>query len=187
MKQKGKAFTVLAVVCLFLFIFSMAPELRSDEFIEARKLSIVPKSFNSIVTYSKKATKGSSWTEFRLEFSSKVEWVDELTVKYFVLVASAKESSILSGDITYINVPAGKSHLSSIFIHPTAMAKYGKVIAVHCEIWANGQLRDAADSPSKPAKKWWDVKPPVQGLLVSKFFTPFSMEGEYDGLAIKAQ
>ena len=184
MMNRGKTFTVFAVICFVLFL---APELRADEFIEAKKLSIVPKSSSSIVSTSKKAGKGFSWAEFRLVFSSKVEWVDELTVKYFALVKSAKESSILSGEITYINVPSGKSHMASLFMHPTAMSKYGQVIAVHCEIWANGQLRDAADFPSKPAKKWWDAKPPVKGLLVSKFFTPSAFEVEYDGLALKTE
>ena len=175
--------------CIFICISFLIPTVAlSDKFIKAKKLNIIQKVHSSVRTSRKQAGKGSGkWTEIRLVFQTKVKWVDELTVKYYALVKDPRESQVLYGEITYLNVPAGKKHFSSLFIHPATMAKFGKIGAVHCELWAKGELRDVEDFPSKPAKKWWEMKPPVKGLLVPKFYTPFTLDGDYDGLPIKVE
>ena len=67
------------------------------------------------------------------------------------------------------------------------MARFGKIDAVHCEIWVKGKIRAWADYPSKPPKKWWEMKPPIEGMLVNKYSTPYLLEPEYSGLAIRQQ
>ena len=164
------------------------PEVFSDQYIKARKLIVNQNIHMAVQELSTKAAKKlGKWTEIRLLFDSKVQWVNELTVKYFVLVRDAKGQEILYGDITYLNVPNGKAHMASIFIHPATMSKYRKILSVHCEIWAEGKLRDVADIPKRPAKKWWEMKPPLKGLLISKFYTPFALNKEYDILPIKVE
>ena len=188
--MKRNARIVAGLLCFFVMVSFIIPAVGfGDKAVQARKLKVRQKSLSSIISTSKSAGKGAQkWTEIRLEFATKVKWVDELTVKYYALVKSAKSSEILYGDVTYINVPAGNKHISSLFVHPTTMAKYGgKIKSVHCELWAQGELRDVADFPSKPQKKWWEMKPSIKGVLFKRYFTPFALDAEYLGLAIKVE
>ncbi|MBN1521251.1 MAG: hypothetical protein JW928_01860 [Candidatus Aureabacteria bacterium] len=186
MARKFKILTGFACICLMLF-WCVVPAAFSDKYISASKLKVTQKTRSTVQSTSTQAGSRGRWTEIRLEFDTKVKWVDELTVRYFALVEDVKGQDILYGDITYLNVPSGKAHISSLFVHPATMAKYGKIISVHCEIWAQGKLRDVADIPSKPAKKWWEMKPPIKGQMVPKFYTPYSLDREYDGLAVKVE
>ena len=139
MKRYVKIFFVWLCFLMF-FSFTAIPVGFCDKAVSAGKLNIVQRTRSTVKQYGATAGKVHKWTELKLEFTTRVQWVDELTVKYFVLVTSEKNSDILSGEITYINVPAGKNHMSSLFIHPDTMLKYGgKVQALHCEIWAGGK------------------------------------------------
>ena len=103
------------------------------------------------------------------------------------MVKTKKGGDVLYGELTYINVPAARKHISSLFVHPTTLERYGKIESVHCEIWSKGKIRAMIDYPKRSPRKWWEKKAPIKGVLLTKFYTPFAYEGEYDGLAIKVE
>ncbi|MCK5706005.1 MAG: hypothetical protein KAI43_00010 [Candidatus Aureabacteria bacterium] len=187
--MKYKIKTVVLAFLFFVLAFTYSiPASFSDKAVTIKKFKLAKKTPSGKLSTSKTAGKTSSkWRELRLIFISRPKWIDEVTVKYFARVKSKDGGRNLAGEITYVNVPAGKAHLSSLFVHPTTLMRFGDIDAVHCEIWVKGKIRDMVDWPRKPQKKWWEMKAPMPGVLLTKFQTPFAYEGDYAALAIKAE
>lgn len=183
MKRQLRVFAGFFCVFTLILVF-MAPMAFSDKALNIKKFK-VNKVSTSNLTKGGKSGRGNAWSELTVIFESRPKWVDEVTIKYFVLM-KGKEGNILSGEITYVNVPSGKN-VSSLFLHYTTLARYGKIEAVHCELWAKGAVRDKSNWPTKPGKKWWEMKAPVKGLLMNKLQTPFIIDSKYLGLSIKAE
>ena len=184
MKRQLRIFVGFFCVFTLILVF-MAPMAFSDKVLEIKKFKVNKVNTHQLTKGPRGPGKGQEWSELTVTFYSKPKWVNEVTIKYFVLM-KGKEGNILSGEVTYVNVPSGKN-VSSLFMHYTTLARYGKIEAVHCELWAKGAVRDKNDWPKKPGKKWWEMKAPVKGLLMNKLQTPFIVASKYLGLSIKVE
>lgn len=184
MKRQLRIFAGFFCVFTLILVF-MAPMAFSDKAMNIIKFKVNKVSTTNLTQGGRSPGKGEQWSELTVTFNSKPKWVNEVTVKYFVLM-KGKEGNILSGEITYVNVPSGKN-VSSLFMHYTTLARYGKIEAAYCELWAQGAVRDKIHWPKKPGKKWWEMKAPVKGLLMNKQQTPFIISSKYLGLMIKAE
>ena len=78
--------------------------------------------------------------------------------------------------VTYVNVAKGK-HLSDMFLHPSTLARLGRVEQVAVVVKAKGAVV-ATDSTAK-TPNWWDRFSPVEGVLLSRAQTPFAVV-DYD-------
>jgi hypothetical protein len=193
MKRQSRVFMGIFSV-VFLLSVLIVYGVDSDNAISVKKFQIVKKPLSQVVktrtaTSSRSAIPGVEWTELRLEFKTTPEWIDEMNIKCYARVQGKndREGTILFGEVTYVNVPRWKYHAASLFVHPTTLARYGQVENVHCEIWAKGKLRDTVDWPQKTSRKWWEMKAPVKGSILTKFYTPFAFSADYDGLAVKTE
>ncbi len=54
-----------------------------------------------------------------MNFESKVDWTDELTVKYYILLAD----QCLTGEVTHIDIPRGRDLYSVMYVSPRTIAR----------------------------------------------------------------
>lgn len=129
------------------------------------------------------------WGIIEVLYESTPEWADDVELKYYVLLKSdkgKKRSVMLAGDVVYIHVEKGKKHLSSMYVPPQVISRYGKVLRIRVELWYNGVFQDSAKWP-KGSKKtpWWTRIKPTYGSIVNRFYTPFEHDGQLEEELIK--
>jgi hypothetical protein len=66
------------------------------------------------------ANQRDRWLEVEAEFAAAPEVTDELTFKYFILL----NGKLLTGEVTHINVLAGRENRSVMYVSPRALARF---------------------------------------------------------------
>ena len=121
----------------------------------------------------------TDWWRVVVEFETAPDWIDELEFTYYVYMRdqSNKGAEVMFRSVvTYVNVAKGK-HLSDMFLHPSTLARLGRVEQVAVVVKAKGAVV-ATDSTAK-TPNWWDRFSPVEGVLLSRAQTPFAVV-DYD-------
>lgn len=114
------------------------------------------------------------WWRVVVEFETAPDWIDELEFTYYVYMKdqSNKNAEIMfRGAVTYVNVEKGK-HMSDMFLHPSTVARLGRVEQVAVVVKARGAVVATESSAKTP--NWWDRFSPVDGVLLNRAQTPFS-------------
>lgn len=134
------------------------------------------------------------WAEIGVQFDTEPEWIDELTLNFFVLLRSSDKAdlTLIKGSVTYLDVARGASHMGGAYVRPAALARYGKVIGVAVEAVVKGETVDSLSegklAPSKPLpKEWWKNAKlvPKDGYVLDKAKTPFILVNYDDYEAMK--
>jgi hypothetical protein len=60
------------------------------------------------------------WLEVEAEFTAAPQFTDELTFKYYVLF----NGRLLTGDVTHVNIPAGRENRSVMYVPPRALERF---------------------------------------------------------------
>jgi hypothetical protein len=125
------------------------------------------------------------WTQVGVVFDSFPEWLDEITFRYYVLSArkeaGALAYSFYQANVTYVDVAAGRSHESSMFLRPPAVERYGEIVAMAVEIYVGGEMvAQESQQPKAFAQEWWKKtdQPGVKarpGYLLNRSQTPFAL------------
>ena len=85
-----------------------------------------------------------------------------------------KQPVMLEGAVTYMNIGKGKNHLTTMFIPPQAVTRYGQVGNIRAELWHNGVQESVIFLSRKESKtEWWTKLKPVKGTLLNRYYTPF--------------
>jgi len=129
------------------------------------------------VSISENLTAARDWARVLVQFETVAEWTDALEFKYFVQVQNQRtrlERRFL-GNFTYVDIPKGKQHLSSVFLRPNTLERYGDIIGVAVEVYVNGELVATAANPNAP-RGWWRTATikEVSGVLLERSQTPFA-------------
>ena len=66
------------------------------------------------------ANQRDMWLEVEVEFTSTAEFADGVTFKYFVSV----NGRILTGEVTHMNMLAGRGNRSVMYVPPKALARF---------------------------------------------------------------
>lgn len=134
------------------------------------------------------------WVELGVQYDTQPEWIDEVSLSYFVLLRHARnnpEFTLLKGSVTYLDVARGASHLGVAYVRPAALARYGEVAAVAVEVRVKGEVLDTLSigrlAAGKPLPSDWWKSPnfiPKDGYIVEKSKTPFVLVNfdEYEAL-----
>lgn len=125
--------------------------------------------------------KVKGWGMIESYYESIPKWADDVEVKYYVLVKGEKPNKpvMLSGSVVYVDVQEGREHVSTMYIPPQAIIRYGEVLRVRAELWYNGILQDSTQWPRTAGKTpWWTRIKPLYGSLFNRFYTPFEHEAE---------
>lgn len=134
--------------------------------------------------------KVQGWGMIESWYESIPEWADDVEVKYYVLMKGErpKKNIMLAGSIIYVHVAGGKDHVSTIYIPPQALNRYGDVLRIRAELWYNGILQDAVQWPRGTEKTpWWTRVKPTYGSLFNRFYTPFEHEAQAREEVIKTE
>ncbi len=117
------------------------------------------------------------WLEVEVEFSSALEFTEELTLKYFILL----NGKLLTGEVTHVNILGGKELRSVLYVPPRAVARVmanrpltaNAVENVAVQIVQQGIVKDEQNlTRSRP--QWYSGLTAVTGLTLNKNETPFA-------------
>jgi hypothetical protein len=116
------------------------------------------------------------WLEVEVEFKATPELTNELTFKYYILF----NGTLLTGEVTHVNVPAGPENRSVMYIPPRALARFANNRAItenSCQNIAvqivQGDVKAEA-SLKRAQPQWFEALPHVSGLVLNKDQTPFA-------------
>ncbi len=185
----------------FSYEAASGPKFNIDKIaFELKKGSSASVQLNSVAGQSMKHK--AEWGRVHAEYTSRVDWADEVQVKIWVLLFNRQPKkeraalqdlfTVLSGTPAYLNVPEGKGNRSVLFIHPDTLNRYGEVKEIHVELWHKGILEARLDQTvsRKDVKKlnlreWWTRFQPVNGQLFQPVYTPFALDSDNPASAVK--
>lgn len=117
------------------------------------------------------------WLEVEVEFSATPAFTDELTLKYFILF----NGKLFSGEVTHVNVSAGRENRSVIYVSPRTLARFtgnraAELTAIQniaVQIVQQGVVKDES-SLVRAQPQWFANVPQIAGFLLNKNETPFA-------------
>ena len=117
------------------------------------------------------------WLEVEVEFSATPDFTDELTFKYFILI----NGKLLTGEVTHVNVAAGRDDRSVMYVSPPALARFmgnrpitpNSIENIAIQITQKGAVKDELSFNRSPAQ-WFASLPAVAGYVLNKNETPFA-------------
>src|SRR5262249_30009097 len=117
------------------------------------------------------------WLEVEAEFSAAPAFTEELAFRYFILL----EGQLLTGDVTHVNVAAGRDKRSVIYVPPGVLARFSNngssvMSSVHniaVQIIQSHTIKSELSLLRAPVQ--WQTKIPAHaGFLLNKNATPFA-------------
>lgn len=153
-------------------------------------------------TVQKSAMMEQDWMQITTTYETTPEWIDELVFQYHVLAAKKEEGkwkfSLYKKAVKYMDVERGRTHVSTVFLRPTALKRYGEVAASAVEVMVNGTIVDTKFADDRivplPADKPWWVNQKViehpdltvrEGYLLNRAESPFALINVDDYEVIK--
>ncbi len=120
------------------------------------------------------------WLVAEVEFAARPEFTPELTFRYFILFNGA----LLTGEVTHVNIPAGNSLFSVMYVSPRTLTRYLKgatlssasIENIAVQIVKPGVSAPVAEFVLKqnPRGPWWTTLQAVPGFVLNKNETPFA-------------
>src|SRR6266702_8702799 len=117
------------------------------------------------------------WLEVEVEFAAAPELTDELTFKYYILF----NGNLLTGEVTHVNIPAGREKRSVMYVTPRALDRFGNnrpITANSCQniavqIVQQGTVKDELNLV-RAQPQWYANMSQVSGFVLNKNETPFA-------------
>jgi hypothetical protein len=117
------------------------------------------------------------WLEAEVEFRATPDLTNELTFKYYILF----NGTLLTGEVTHVNILAGRENRSVMYIPPRTLARFAnnRPIAenscqnIAVQIVQQGTVKAEA-SLNRAQPQWFEALPQVSGLVLNKDQTPFA-------------
>lgn len=142
------------------------------------------------VTGGTRTTRQSQWLQVRTEFETAPEWIDEMTFTYYIVLRNRRppegeaEFNLFRGEVTYVNIARTRTGQSTVFLHPSTVARYGDVERVGVVISSQGRVLAMASNPASD-QRWWEQLPPRAGFVLTRMQTPWAMVNFDDYEAVK--
>ena len=121
--------------------------------------------------------KAENWARISVQYETDVEWTDALEFRYMVLVKHPKTSafSMFPVAVTYIDIPKGKRHTSTVFLRPNTLKRYGNVEWAGVKIYLKGKDAPVAVAQMPNDPRPWTAKFTTKaGVLLNRDQTPFA-------------
>ena len=117
------------------------------------------------------------WLEVEVQYAATPELTDELTFKYYILF----NANLLAGEVTQVNIPAGRENRSVMYVPPRALARFAnnRPIAenscqnIAVQIVQSGTVK-AESSLARAQPQWFATLPQISGFVLNKDQTPFA-------------
>lgn len=122
---------------------------------------------------SQQTSSNENWWHALVEFETAEDWTDELEFTWYAYVENPKEGNQMFRCVaTYVNVPKGK-HNADAFLNPITLKRFGRPKYTAVVIKINGAVVDSSSDANTP--NWWNNFSPVDGVLLNRALTPFSV------------
>jgi len=174
-----------------------ALQLRIKKFIGLGKQSLV-KTPVYTTTAVRSVTREQDWFRVWVQYETAPEWIDEVVFQYHVLAKMKVDGrdvfSLYRKSVKYIDVEKGREHMSAVFLRPSAIKRYGDVVASAVEISINGQPAAVKfEVGMQLPDKWWSNAAVTEsaavtvrdGYLLDRRDTPFAFVNVDDYEVIK--
>ena len=128
------------------------------------------------------------WGVIEVGYDTAPEWIDELTFQFYVLavgeVDGKRQLALYRTSVRYVDIERGRDHMSTVYLHPSAIKRYGPIVAAGVEITSGGNvIAEASDAGKSLGDGWWKrdevnkaeniaVK---DGYLLDRSRTPFAL------------
>ena len=168
----------LTIICLAVAGSVFAQNRAADfQLVKITRNLIASPEFNYNGAETFRTNARDRWLEVEVEFAAAPEFTDELTLKYYI----ALNGKLLTGEVTHVNILAGKELHSVMYISPRALAHFmGKrplttnsVENIAVQILQQGAVKDEL-SLTRARPQWFAAVPQVSGFLLNKNETPFA-------------
>jgi hypothetical protein len=178
--QMPMKFPLLALLLSSAVVVSAPAQVRSASGFQVLKIT---KNFISTpqLTYTGaeqfQTDQRQKWLEVEVDFSSVQDFTDELTFKYYILM----NGKLLTGEVTHVNVPAGRENRSVMYVAPRTLARFlgnksmtpSSIDNIAVQIVQQGAVKDELSLARAPAQ-WYTAIPQVAGFVLNKNETPFA-------------
>ena len=119
------------------------------------------------------------WARVTAHYATEADWTNELEFRYMVLVQHPKTLAytMFPATVSYIEIPKGKRHASTVFLRPNTLARYGNVVWAGVKVYIKGKDVPVATTqmPEKDLNPWTASVNSRDGVLLNRSQTPFAM------------
>lgn len=164
---------------LLLPISAFAQAARGTEFqiTKVTKNLISPPQFVFTGANQYQANLREQWLEVEVTFQAAPEVTDDLTLKYYIAI----NNKVLTGEVTHVNVIAGRDRRSVMYVPPRALLRFNDnkpvtsntIQNIAVQIVQGGTVKDEL-SLQKAPPQWYSSVPAIAGFVLNKNETPFS-------------
>ena len=145
------------------------------------------------------AAKEQDWYQLWVQYETAPAWMDEVVFSFHVLARTKVQGrdifSLYRKTVKYVDVEQGRAHMSTVFLRPSALKRYGEVVAAAVVVTVDGKTAAEESEVIMPniPEKWWQ-NPAVtenaavtvrEGYLLDRSQTPFAFINVDDYEAIK--
>jgi hypothetical protein len=117
------------------------------------------------------------WLEVEVEFTAS-QFTDELTFKYYILF----NGTLLTGDVTHVNIPAGRENRSVMYVPPRALERFANNRPITENLFQNVAVQivqqgvvKAEVSLARAQPQWFaTLQAAPSGFVLNKNQTPFA-------------
>jgi len=116
------------------------------------------------------------WARITVQYETDEEWTDELEFRYMVMVKHPKTGAftMFPATVTYVDIPRGKRHISTVFLRPNTLERYGAVEWAGLKIYLKGEQAAMAQMPDD-RRPWNAAVKTKEGVLLNRAQTPFAL------------
>ena len=131
------------------------------------------------------------WARITVQYETDADWTDELEFRYMVLVKNHKTDdkipfAMFPGAVTYVDIPKGKRHTSTVFLRPNTLERYGAVVWAGVKVYLKGRDAPVAVAQMPDDQTPWNTSYPTrEGALLNRAQTPFALVAIDNYQAIK--
>lgn len=125
------------------------------------------------------------WLKVDVQFAAVPEFTEEVTFKYYILIGG----KILTGEVTHVNVLAGRELYSCMYVPPHVLAYVLRnrpptttsVENIAVQVVQKGEVKDEI-SLARARPQWFTSLPALAGFVLNKSETPFAplLWGHYE-------
>lgn len=169
-------------LCLTILIFILASEIRAQNRTAEFQITKINRDLITAPQYAysgaeQKREARERWLRVEAQFSAAPDFTEELTFKYYILLGD----KVLTGDVTHVNILAGREHYSSIYVPPHVIAfvmqnrpvNSTSIGNIAVQLLQEGEVKDEL-SLNRARPQWYASLPALPGMILKKSETPFA-------------
>ncbi len=114
------------------------------------------------------------WVEIKTTYDTAPEWIDTLIFQYYAMSRKEVEGravySFYEENVTYADIQEGRDHVSTVYLRPRAVLRYGELVAIAVEIRYKGKLIAyvSESEDNKLPVDWWKNKQVLKSKVVTE-------------------